>query len=305
MRGARGDAGSRLAAQASVRLQRLSRQWRPLPADPALAASDDAPRVGPLDPWQLVLDDAGPPPPVPTTDTATEPGTRSRLSVGPWNRSALRGLVVLVCTALALTGWWWWSGRPRASAEVPTVLATGAPVPGIPTEPVSGSSPAPVIGSSLAPVSGSSPAPAAATDPAPGAVVVHVVGLVQRPGLVTLTVGSRVADAIEAAGGVTRRRASDSVNLARVLVDGEQIVVGPSASAAPPVLPGVAPVTVVDLNTADVAALDQLPGVGPVLAQRIVAWRAANGPFRSVEELGEVSGIGDSIMAQLRPLVRV
>ena len=111
--------------------------------------------------------------------------------------------------------------------------------------------------------------------------------------------------AIAAAGGVTRPRAADSVNLARVLADGEQIAVGVDAVAAAstPTTGAVAPI--VDLNTADLAALDSLPGVGPVLAGRILAWRQAHGPFRSVDELGEVSGIGDAILGQLRPLVRV
>ena len=133
-----------------------------------------------------------------------------------------------------------------------------------------------------------------------------------RPGLVRLPSGSRVADAIEAAGGVRRPRAADSVNLARVLVDGEQIVVSDSPAAAAPASSGGGPTggaagtpLVVDLNTASVDVLDSLPGVGPVLAARIIAWRTANGPFRSVDELGEVSGIGEAILGQVRPLVRV
>jgi competence protein ComEA len=148
-------------------------------------------------------------------------------------------------------------------------------------------------------------------------VVVHVTGLVARPGLVRLPLGARVADAIAEAGGVTRRRAADSVNLARVLADGEQVVVtlaagaagaqraSTSASGVPagtPMAPGPGSV---DLNMADARALEDLPGVGPVIAARIVAWRVANGAFRSVEELGEVSGIGDAVLAQVRDLVRV
>jgi competence protein ComEA len=146
-------------------------------------------------------------------------------------------------------------------------------------------------------------------------VVVHVTGLVARPGLVRLPLGARVADAIAEAGGVTRRRAADSVNLARVLADGEQVVVTLAAGAAgaqrastsgvpagTPMGPGPGSV---DLNMADARALEDLPGVGPVIAARIVAWRVANGAFRSVEELGEVSGIGDAVLAQVRDLVRV
>ena len=162
-------------------------------------------------------------------------------------------------------------------------------------------------------------APSARTGSAPPVpqVVVHVTGLVARPGLVRLPLGSRVADAIAAAGGVTRRRAADSVNLARVLVDGEQVVVGAPAGAPghrarrPPrrgcrrerrwARPRLRRPQHGRLR----GALEELPGVGPVIAARIVAWRVANGPFRSVEELGEVSGIGDAILAQVRDLVRV
>ena len=107
-----------------------------------------------------------------------------------------------------------------------------------------------------------------------------------------------------AAGGATGRRATDTVNLARVLVDGEQVVVGPSAGA--PQAGGTAPApALLDLNTASVTDLDALPGIGPVIAARILEWRAANGLFRSVEELGEVSGIGDAILAQVRSRLRV
>ncbi len=149
-------------------------------------------------------------------------------------------------------------------------------------------------------------------------MVVHVTGLVARPGLVRLPLGARVADAVAEAGGVTRRRAADTVNLARILVDGEQVVVGlpgSSGSAGPLGDGGVdqrpsgnplgAGPAVIDLNTATAGALEGLPGVGPVIAARIIDWRTANGAFRSVEELGEVSGIGDAVLAQVRGLVRV
>ncbi len=135
-------------------------------------------------------------------------------------------------------------------------------------------------------------------------VVVHVTGLVARPGLVTLPPGSRVADAVAAAGGVTKRRAADSVNLARLLVDGEQIVVsdGPVPGAPVPAATTSAQ-ALINLNTADQAALEGLPGIGPVIATRIIEWRTANGAFRSVDELGEVSGIGDATLVRLRSLV--
>jgi competence protein ComEA len=115
-----------------------------------------------------------------------------------------------------------------------------------------------------------------------------------------------VADAIEAAGGLTRARAADTVNLARVLTDGEQVLVGIEKATPGDVGASGPPTpTVLDLNTSTAEQLDTLPGVGPVLAGRIVAWRTANGRFRSIEELGEVAGIGESILGQVRGLVRV
>ena len=138
-----------------------------------------------------------------------------------------------------------------------------------------------------------------------GEVVVHVVGQVARPGVVTLPGGSRVADAIEAVGGAGPEADLAAVNLARVLADGEQVLVPRSGEPAP-ALPGQTAVQggPIDLNGADVAALDALPGIGPVLAQRIVDWRTDNGRFTSVEELGEVTGIGPAVLAGLRDLVR-
>lgn len=150
-------------------------------------------------------------------------------------------------------------------------------------------------------------------------VVVHVVGQVVRPGLVRLRQGARVADAIAAAGG-TRTGADVSVlNLARLVVDGEQVWVGRRGEPAPggagsrgsggsvgtgTTSAGSSPSgSAVSLNAADVATLDTLPGVGPVLAQRIIDWRTEHGRFTSVDELGEVSGIGDKLMAQLRARV--
>ena len=156
-------------------------------------------------------------------------------------------------------------------------------------------------------------------------MTVHVVGQVRRPGIVTLGAGARVADAIDEVGGATGRADLGSVNLARLLVDGEQVVVpkpGESIAAAP--APGAAAPAAgapaggapaggaapaagdtVNLNTADLATLETLPGVGPVLAQRILDWRTEHGRFTAVEELGEVSGIGDKIYAQLAPKVTV
>lgn len=133
---------------------------------------------------------------------------------------------------------------------------------------------------------------------APDVIVVAVMGRVVHPGLVQLAAGARVADAIEAAGGALPDTDLATLNLARRLVDGELITVGVPAGD------GEAG-GLVNLNTASAAQLQELPGVGPVLAQRIVDYREHHGVFRSVEELREVAGIGEVIFAQLQPLVSV
>lgn len=161
----------------------------------------------------------------------------------------------------------------------------------------------------------------------PSLLNIHVVGAVRSPGVVTVAPGARVEDAVKAAGGLKGADAS-GINLARPLADGEQVIVPrpgetppvPSPPAAPaggqtssagaantPGNPG-APAgasALVNLNTADAAALDTLPGVGPVLAQRIIDWRTEHGRFSSVDELGEVSGIGDKALERLRSKVTV
>lgn len=154
----------------------------------------------------------------------------------------------------------------------------------------------------------SSAGPGTASAGAGGIVVVDVVGQVGRPGLVSLPAGSRVADAITAAGGATPEADVSLLNQARLVIDGEQIRVprpGEVIAAAPGAAGGAGGGVgaLVSLNSADLATLDGLPGVGPVLAQRILDWRSEHGRFTSVEELGEVSGIGDKLMSQLRPRV--
>ena len=141
-------------------------------------------------------------------------------------------------------------------------------------------------------------------------VVVSVVGLVARPGLVTLPTGARVAAAIEAAGGLRPEADPASVNLAAVVTDGEQIAVGVPGTAGAVADGEVSGATggggrSVDLNAAGAAELDALPGIGPVLAQRIVDYRTQNGPFTRVDQLDDVPGIGPAIFAELRPLVTV
>jgi competence protein ComEA len=148
--------------------------------------------------------------------------------------------------------------------------------------------------------------------PTSGSVVlVHVVGQVRHPGLVRLASGARVGDALRKAGGTTRRADLSAVNLARLVADGEQVFV-PAPGQSPPSAAGPGPAAApsagsgspVDLNAATESELDALPGVGPVIAGRIVAWRREHGRFASVEELTEVSGIGDATLERLRPLVR-
>ncbi len=141
------------------------------------------------------------------------------------------------------------------------------------------------------------------TEPA-AQLIVAVAGKVRKPGVVRLPPGARVADAVAAAGGALPGADLASVNLARKVVDGEQVVVGaPVAEGA--VAPGAAPAAGgrLNLNTATVEQFDALPGVGPVLAKRLVEYRTAQGGFRSVDQLREVDGIGESRFQKLKELV--
>lgn len=138
---------------------------------------------------------------------------------------------------------------------------------------------------------------AAPAVPTPSAVeiVVDVAGKVLAPGVYRLPEGSRAIDAITAAGGVVAGVGTENINLAHILSDGEQILVGNIAAAS----------SLVNLNTASAAELDTLPGVGPVTAQRIVSWRLTHGRFRSIEEIKEVPGVGAATFANLKALIRV
>jgi len=212
------------------------------------------------------------------------------------------GAAVLVLALVA-------GGVVLRAAAAPQGEAVRLPTPAVPAGPAPADAPSAAYASADAPptdggASGAEPSPGRA-----GEVVVHVVGAVAVPGLVRLRPGARVADAIDAAGGSGAEADLAGVNLARAVTDGEQLVVPvlgappPAAGAAPA---GTAPVGdgTVDLNTADAAALEELPGVGPVLAERIVEHRAQR-PFATVDELDDVTGIGPAMMARLRPLVRV
>ncbi|MGW4631517.1 ComEA family DNA-binding protein [Nocardia sp. NPDC004415] len=198
--------------------------------------------------------------------------------------------------------------------------------------------PVPVVRAEAAPARPETVAAVAAltdTGAGPGAeVVVSVVGLVEHAGLHRLPGGSRVADAIEMAGGVRDGADLSGLNLAQRLSDGDQLVVGATGPHSDPLRVGSAMISAsggtpaigptpaggsgpkatgggtgksggVDLNTATEAELDALPGVGPVTAKAILAWRAANGRFTDIAQLGEVDGIGPARLARLRELVRI
>ncbi|GAB3271267.1 helix-hairpin-helix domain-containing protein [Microbacterium lacusdiani] len=151
------------------------------------------------------------------------------------------------------------------------------------------------------------PMPSAGATVAAGRIYVHVAGEVRAPGLYVLPAGARVVDALAAAGGFGDRADRGAVNLARVVSDGEQLVVPAVGEAPVAAAGGAAPEgdALIDLNAADAAALEELPRIGPALAQRIIEWRDANGRFTSVEDLLAVPGIGDRMLETLRPHVRV
>ncbi|WDM43036.1 ComEA family DNA-binding protein [Microbacterium luteolum] len=146
---------------------------------------------------------------------------------------------------------------------------------------------------------------AGATPGPTGELYVHVLGAVARPGLYVLDLDARLVDAVAAAGGTTDDADLTAVNLARVLADGEQIIVptvGATADASGATAPGD---DRIDLNTADQAALETLPRIGPALAERIITWRDENGRFASVDDLLAVPGIGEKLLAGIREAVRV
>lgn len=236
---------------------------------------------------------------LPDTDAAATPGWLAAVRADP-GRAGVIGLAVLGVVAVLVTLFTVWRDQPPpvSSANIPAVQ---------------------MISSTSA-----SPGPPAADAP----VVVSVVGLVHKPGLVTLSTGARIADALDAAGGALDGADLIGLNMARRLSDGEQIIVGIAAppgqpptmgsstsaqddpaGAAPgtpaPAGPAVAAGEPVNLNTATVEQLDTLPGIGPVTAAAIIAWRDANGTFSSVDQLGDVDGIGPARLEKLRDLVHV
>ncbi|CAM5697998.1 Competence protein ComEA OS=Streptomyces violarus OX=67380 GN=FHS41_003540 PE=4 SV=1 [Streptomyces violarus] len=222
-------------------------------------------------------------------------------------RRSVLALTVVLVVAAAFAAQHFWAGRTQ-SVRPPEVVRAAAPygerAQSGPAEPGHGAG---------------APAGAAKAAGAAGAaeIVVDVGGKVREPGIHRLPAGSRVADALRAAGGVKPGTKTDGLNRARFLVDGEQVIVGGPAPAAGTgtdgtaaggtagaAAGGVLPAAPVSLNTATADQLDTLPGVGPVLAQHIIDYRTQHGGFRSVDELREVNGIGERRFADLRNLVR-
>ncbi|MFJ8041552.1 helix-hairpin-helix domain-containing protein [Kitasatospora sp. NPDC096147] len=208
------------------------------------------------------------------------------------DRRAVVGLSVLLLLAVGYAVQHFWLGRPGRVA-VPAVAAVAAAT----------SPPGARAGSG--PPSG----PQGSQEPPSGpTVVVDVAGRVHHPGLRTLPGGARVADALASAGGPLPDTVTDGLNLARVLTDGEQILVGGApagagvgvGAGAGAAAPAAGPISV---NRATREQLDTLPGVGPTLAQRILQHRQEHGPFRSLDQLREVSGIGERKLADLRALL--
>jgi competence protein ComEA len=274
---------------------------RPARAEPSTVDLTEAPwwdehtrPAPPRRPW-------GPPPPVPRPLPGAPPprGAGGRhaargprpgwVGLGP---AQLAVVAVVVAVGLAVTCWWLVQGSAEPAPELAAAPARGLVSASPAVEPVG------------APAS-SSPAAQPAT------VTVDVAGKVRHPGIAVLDAGARVVDALEAAGGVKPGVDVSDLNLARLLVDGEQVLVGlpaPSGPAAGAPAPSAAtgdPPTLVNLNTATEAQLDTLPEVGPVTAASILAWRDEHGGFTSVEELLEVDGIGEVTLSKLVPFVTV
>lgn len=199
-------------------------------------------------------------------DPAPEPSARRIVP------THLRVVATVAVAACVLLGWYLFAQRPHSSDPV-------------------------------APVGFASSGPAATPSAASAELVVDVVGKVKHPGIVTLPRGARVHDAIEAAGGVRGKVDPTTLNMARPVADGEQIVVGAPGGPGGGAAPG-APAKV-NLNQASIEQLDELPGVGPVTAQAIVSWREQHGRFSSIDDLLDVKGIGDATLADLRDLVTV
>lgn len=221
--------------------------------------------------------------------------------------SPIRLIAGLVVIAALLFGGWRLLEAPPPPIEMQLPMATTAPA-GVPADPASGG-PTTTAGAGADAGAGAGPSTAA------GEVVVHVAGAVAGPGVQRLPAGARVVDAIDAAGGVAADADVGRVNLAAPLEDGQQVYVPKAGEAFSGVAGSAngggggggggdgASARIVDLNTATAEELDELPGVGPAIAQAIIDHRSTNGPFGTVEELLEVRGIGQAKLEEIRPRV--
>ncbi|WP_097216564.1 MULTISPECIES: ComEA family DNA-binding protein [unclassified Streptomyces] len=227
-------------------------------------------------------------------------------------RRSVLALAVVLVVAAAFAVQHFWAGRTQ-SVRPPEVVRAAVPYGEGQESGQAGGKGGP--GAARAPAGAASGASAGSVKAGAPEIVVDVGGKVREPGIHRLPAGSRVADALHAAGGVKPGTDTDGLNRARFLVDGEQVIVGGPAPAPAPGAGGgsapggpaggvAAPAAPIPLNTATADQLDTLPGVGPVLAQHIIDYRTQHGGFRSVDELREVNGIGDRRFADLRDLVR-
>ncbi|NLV79283.1 MAG: ComEA family DNA-binding protein [Rhodococcus sp.] len=240
-------------------------------------------------------------------------GVSERLAAARWDvgRRGMAAVAAVACTAALVAAVVAWRERavPDPVPPLPSIATVDVAQQDVPSRDALPGGAA----SDAAAVPGAAPSVVAE-------LVVSVVGLVARPGLVHLPPGSRVADALDAAGGTLDGADLLGLNLARRVADGDQIVVGVVAPEPEPPESGVSgdtgtdpgaggsepdPRSPLNLNTCDEADLDALPGVGPVTASAIVEWRRVNGPFTHVDQLAEVDGIGPARLARLRELVTV
>lgn len=225
-------------------------------------------------------------------DVGGRPAIAELLRLDPGLPGA-RALALVGVLAVLGAGGYFWLARPQAQPVVAGPAASAGPA-------TSG-------GPAVRPRRGGPITSGAATPMATGSMVVQVGGKVQHPGVFPLPAGSRVTDAINAAGGLRPGASTGMLNLARKISDGEQILVDvPGAPAgAPGATSGAGSSSdPVDLNTATPEQLEQLPGVGPVYAKRIIDYRTQHGGFRSIDELRQISGIGEHRFSLLKPLVR-
>jgi competence protein ComEA len=292
------------AEAVSRRLATLSAELASVRGDPVAGHQHTRIRQEPV-PWD---DEAGPVEPVPVVPVPGRHASRRLADRVRLTPTHLAVLALLVALGVGITAW----SLVRGQAEpvpVEPLPSAAPPLADLPAGPDGSAAPGAGAGASGA-TGASAPGSPSGSQSASPDLTVDVAGKVRRPGIAVLPAGARVVDALEAAGGARRGVDLTALNLARPLVDGEQILVGVTAAAGVPATvgdPAGSPTAgaLVNLNTADPAALETLPGVGPVTAGSIIAWRDEHGGFTAVEELLEVDGIGDATLAQIAPHVTI